>query len=151
MDAPREVFALESLNGKIWIHSSKGPLIFLKLEDAQAVMKANNGKLEKKHSVIIVAMNSELSSAPFRDYDEERSDTMAIPKGSIYLADLRDKVASSAQPNTTESVMPDVPTDDECLTLRARLKKLGVNVRANRNITKLREMLAEAEAEAVTA
>ena len=95
-------------------------------------------------------MNKELSSQPFRYYDEKRCDTKQMPEHAIYLADLRDKVAMSAnKPDVIRSIMPDVPTDDECLNLRAKLKGLGVNVRANRNIPKLREMLAKAEAETV--
>lgn len=148
MESPKQVFALESLNGKIWIHSTKGPLIFLKIEDAQALMKANNGRLEKKHSVIIVAMNPELSSAPFRDYAEEWSDTMALPEGALYLADLRDMVASSNQP--TDITMPDIPTDDEYLDIRSKLKEMGVNPRSTKDIPKLRKMLEDAEAKVVT-
>ena len=150
MDAPKEVFALESLNGKIWIHSTRGPLIFVELEDAKAALQADNGRLEKKWSVFTAAMTPELSSAPFRDYKEETSDTMALPKNSLYLADLRDQVAQSKNQDVIGSIMPDVPSDAEYLELRAKLKNLNVNIRAVRKLSTLREMLKKAEAEAVT-
>ena len=114
-------------------------------------MVEGDAKAEKfgdKWSVARIPMNKELSSQPFRFYDTKKCDTQPLLPNAIYLADLRDQVAMSGNSE------PEVVMDDECLELRTKLKELGVNVRAIRKLTKLRAMLAEAEAavaEAVTA
>lgn len=171
MIAPREVFALESLTNKILVHSVKGPLVFVELEDAMAAIEGHpestkekpvgtpaQRKAEifgKKWAVCRILMNDHLGTEPFTFHAKKKCDLMEMPANSIYLADLRDQVALAANAkqgdNTVDAVMPDIPTDDECLALRAELKGLGVNVRAVRKIPRLREMLAEAQAKAVPA
>lgn len=163
MDAPREVFILENVTGQIFVHSTKGPMVFVELEHAQAIIDGHPEStledprgtpaqrkaeiLGKKWAVTRIPMNKELGSQPFRYYDEKKCDTQQLPEHAIYLADLRDKVAMAASnPDVVVSIMPGLPTDTEYLELRAKLKELGVNVRAVRKLPKLRAMLAEAEA-----
>lgn len=158
MDAPREVFILENVSGKIFVHSTKGPMVFLELEHAEAMItgdpdgNAAERKTElfgKKWAVTRVPMNPELSSQPFRYYDEKKCDTQKMPENAIYLADLRDKVAQGTNKAVVGSIEPENTADAEYLELRAKLKALGVNVRAIRKLSRLRAMLAEAEAVAV--
>ncbi len=152
MEAPREVFVLESLNGKLWIHSSKGPLLFLEVEHAEEALAANGGVLDKKWSIMRVSMSADLSSAPFRNHEAHKCDTIKLPANSIFLSDLRDQVALAANAKRGDdievvgSIKPQPSADAEYLELRAKLKALGVNVRAIRKLPRLRAMLVEAEA-----
>ena len=162
MDAPREVFIFENVRGQIFVHSTKGPMVFLKLEHATKLV--DGGKKDgtaaerkaylfgEKWSVTRVPMNPELSSQPFRYYDEKKCDTQKMPEHAIYLADLRDKAAmgmTAEQGDDIEvagTITPKLSADTEYLNLRAKLKDLGVNVRAIKKLPRLRAMLAEAEA-----
>lgn len=164
MDTPREVFIFENVRGQIFVHSTKGPMVFLELEHAQKLMDGDKDGtaaerkaylFSEKWSITRVPMNPELSSQPFRYYEEKKCDTQKMPENAIYLADLRDKVAVGAnmgQGGDVEvvgTVVPKISADAEYLELRAKLKALGVNVRAVRKLSTLRAMLVEAEAVAV--
>ena len=41
MDAPREVFILEHVSGAIMVHSTKGPMVFLELEDVRKMVEGD--------------------------------------------------------------------------------------------------------------
>ena len=161
MDAPREVFIFENVRGQIFVHSTKGPMVFLELEHAEKLMigdkdgKAAERKaylFSEKWSITRVPMNPELSSQPFRYYEEKKCDTMPMMENAIYLADLRDKVAMVASTKRGDdievvgTIKPKLSAEAEYLELRAKLKALGVNVRSIRKLPRLRAMLAEAEA-----
>ncbi len=154
MDAPKEVFIFENVRGQIFVHSSKGPMVFLKLEHAEKLMIGDKEGtaaerkayfFSEKWSVTRVPMNPELSSQPFRYYEEKKCDTMPMMENAIYLADLRDQVAQSQTKDVVGRIKPEKAADAEYLELRAKLKALGVNVRAVRKLPRLRAMLAEAE------
>ena len=162
MIAPREVFVLEGLGGKLWKHSSKGHLLFLKEKHAQEALDASGGVLDKKWSIMRVNMTANLSSAPFLDHEDHMCDTLKVPANSIYLSDLRDQVAMAINKDHYDGDVVEVGSglnnitvkqspEEEYTQLRAKLKDLGVNVRAVRKLPRLREMLAKAEAEAVPA
>ena len=176
MIAPREVFIIENVGGQIFVHSTKGPMVFLELGHAEAMINGDpegnaaerkTALFGKKWAVTRIPMNPELSSQPFRYYEQKKCDTQKMPENAIYLADLRDKVATAANSEKLVINVPVVETEltgdmdklgglspdpnEERMELRNKLRKLQVNPRNVRKLPKLREMLTKAEAEAVPA